>query len=179
MFISLCMKCTRDRGNESMNLLLDCTAPPKVKWGRNEHWFNKPMISWSICVFPGCIYIPAGFYLPLVYEVLLVYYGIIYTWLGFQQYWCSSCICVLELFCVSCVAVYYDYTYVLFMRTLGLAFDVFSGMFQGFPVLCSKSGTSASRVSMFQLDKCTCVPRVNAPTVIKSPSCLHVSVFTY
>lgn len=87
--------------------------------------------------------------------------------------------CVLELFCVSCVAVYYDYTYVLFMRTLGLAFDVFSGMFQGFPVLCSKSGTSASRVSMFQLDKCTCVPRVNAPTVIKSPSCLHVSVFTY
>lgn len=86
---------------------------------------------------------------------------------------------VLELFCVSCVAVYYDYTYVLFMRTLGLAFDVFSGMFQGFPVLCSKSGTSASRVSMFQLDKCTCVPRVNAPTVIKSPLCLHVSVFTY
>lgn len=86
---------------------------------------------------------------------------------------------MLELFCVSCVAVYYDYTYVLFMRTLGLAFDVFSGMFQGFPVLCSKSGTSASRVSMFQLDKCTCVPRVNAPTVIKSPSCLHVSVFTY
>lgn len=86
---------------------------------------------------------------------------------------------VLELFCVSCVAVYYDYTYVLFMRTLGLAFHVYSGMFQGFPVLCSKSGTSASRVSMFQLDKCTCVPRVNAPTVIKSPSCLHVSVFTY
>lgn len=153
---------------------------PKVKWGRNEHWFNKPMISWSICVFPGCIYIPAGFYLP---RVLYMRCSSCITLKSVRD-WGSNSIgvpaaCVLELFCVSCVAVYYDYTYVLFMRTLGLAFHVYSGMFQGFPVLCSKSHTSASRVSMFQLDKCTCVPRVNAPTVIKSPSCLHVSVFTY
>lgn len=152
---------------------------PKVKWGRNEHWFNKPMISWSICVFPGCIYIPAGFYLPLVYEVLLVYYGIIYTWTGvptvlvFQLHVCWNCSVFRVLLCIITTRMFY------FMRTLGLAFYVYSGMFQGFPVLCSKSHTSASRVSMFQLDKCTCVPRVNAPTVVKSPSCLHISVFTY
>lgn len=38
-------------------------------------------------------------------------------------------VCVLELFCVLCVVVYYDFMYVLFMRILGLVFDVFSGMF--------------------------------------------------
>lgn len=113
MFISLCMKCTRDRGNESMNLLLDCTAPPKVKWGRNEHWFNKTMSSWSICVFPGCIYIPAGFYLPLVYEVLLVYYGIIYTWTGvptvlvFQLHVCWNCSVFRVLLCIMTTRMFY------------------------------------------------------------------------
>lgn len=152
---------------------------PKVKWGRNEHWFNKPMISWSICVFPGCIYIPAGFYLPLVYEVLLVYYVKICTWLGFQQYWCSSCICVGTVLCFVCCCVLWLHVCSIYENFRTSIQDVFSGMFQGFPVLCSKSHTSASRVSMFQLDKCTCVPSVNAPTVVKSPSCLHISVFTY
>lgn len=164
------MKCTRDRGNESINLLLDCTAPLKVKWGRNEHWFNKPMISWSICVFPGCIYIPAGFYLPLVYEVLLVYYGIIYTWTGgFQQYWCSSCMCVGTVLCFVCCCV-------LWLHVCSIYENFRTSIWC---VQWHVSGTSASRVSMFQLDKCTCVPRVNAPTVVKSPSCLHISVFTY
>lgn len=99
----------------------------KVKWGRNEYWFNKFMISWLICVFLGCIYILVGFYFFFVYEVFFVYYGIIYMWI-FNSIGVLV-VCVLELFCVLCVVVYYDYMYVLFMRILGLVFDVFSGMF--------------------------------------------------
>lgn len=150
---------------------------PKVKWGRNEHWFNKTMISWSICVFPGCIYIPAGFYLPLVYEVLLVYYVKICTWLGFQQYWCSSCMCVGTVLCFVCCCVLWLHVcsiYENFRTSIwcvqwhvsGISRSLFQVRYQCF-------------TCMFQLDKCTCVPRVNAPTVIKSPLCLHVSVFTY
>lgn len=60
---------------------------------------------------------------------------------------------------------------------LGPVFDVFSGMCQGF-LRSLFQCISVSRVSMFQLGKCNCVPRVNAPTVVKSTSCLHVSVFT-
>lgn len=82
MFISLCMKCIWDCGNESINLLFDCMVFLKVKWGRNEYWFNKFMISWLICVFLGCIYILVGFYFFFVYEVFFVYYGIIYMWIG-------------------------------------------------------------------------------------------------
>lgn len=151
---------------------------PKVKWGRNEHWFNKPMISWSICVFPGCIYIPAGFYLPLVYEVLLVYYGIIYTWTGvptvlvFQLHMCVGtilcfvCCCVLWLHVCSIYENFRTSIWCVQWHVSGISRSLFQVRYQCF-------------TCMFQLDKCTCVPRVNAPTVIKSPLCLHVSVFTY
>lgn len=58
-------------------------------------------------------------------------------------------VCVLELFCVLCVVVYYNYMYVLFMRILGLVFYVYSGMFQGFFVFCFKFYISVLCVLMF------------------------------
>lgn len=92
------MKCTRDRGNESMNLLLDCTTPPKVKWGRNEHRFNKSMVrTWSMCI--SGLYSHTRWFLSssCIYKVLFVYYVIIYTCTG-----CSFCICVGTVLCFVC-----------------------------------------------------------------------------
>lgn len=171
------MKCTRDRGNESMNLLLDCTTSPKVKWGRNEHRFNKSMVrTWSMCI--SGLYSHTSWFLSssCIYKVLFVYYVIIYTCTG-----CSFCICVGTVLCFVCCCNPWVHVHVCSIyenfRTSIWCDQWYS--IRDLVVLWSKSCISVSRVSIFQLDKCTCVPRVNAPTVVKSPSYLHVSVSVY